>query len=69
MFVELTFLISKCLSKTPVVRVSSAKIKSASLKTLRARLVISSKFPTGVGTKYKTPMRPADNLDKNKHKT
>ena len=45
-----SFLISKCLSKTALVRVSSAKIKSTFLSTSIARNVISSKFPTGVGT-------------------
>ena len=34
----------------PVVRVSSAKIRSASFSTRIARNVISSKLPTGVGT-------------------
>ena len=43
------FCISKCFSKMPVVRVSSAKIRSASFSTRIARNVISSKLPTGVG--------------------
>ena len=45
------FLISKCLSNMPEVRVSSAKITSASFSMRRARSVMSSRLPTGVGTK------------------
>lgn len=41
---------SKCESRIPVVRVSSANIKSASLRIRKARNVMSSKLPTGVGT-------------------
>jgi predicted PurR-regulated permease PerM len=52
----ITFLISKCFSKIPEVRVSSARIKSASFRTLIALNVISSKFPTGVGTTYSFPI-------------
>ena len=44
------FCISKCFSRIPVVRVSSARIRSASFNTRIARKVISSRFPTGVGT-------------------
>ena len=50
------FFISKCLSSMPEVRVSSAKTTSASLSMRKARRVISSRFPTGVGTKYNVPM-------------
>ena len=41
----------------PEVRVSSANIKSASFNTRMARKVISSKFPTGVGTTYSFPIK------------
>ena len=44
------FCISKCLSRIPVVRVSSARMRSASFSTRIARNVMSSRFPTGVGT-------------------
>ena len=37
-------------------RVSSAKIRSASFSTLMARRVMSSRLPTGVGTIYKVPI-------------
>ena len=46
----MAFFISKCFSKMPEVRVSSAKIKSASFRMRMALKVISSRFPTGVGT-------------------
>ena len=44
--------ISKCFNNFPLVRVSSAKIKSTSFSTRMARKVMSSKFPIGVGTIY-----------------
>ena len=37
--------------KMPVVRVSSARIMSASFRRRTARNVMSSRFPTGVGTR------------------
>ena len=40
----------------PDVRVSSASTRSASLSILTARKVMSSMFPTGVGTRYKVPI-------------
>lgn len=46
----------KCLSKIPVVRVSSASTKSASFRVRMARSVMSSILPTGVGTMYKMPI-------------
>ena len=48
--------ISKCLSNFPLVRVSSARIKSASLSTRIARKVMSSRLPIGVGTINNFPM-------------
>ena len=42
--------ISKCFKSLPLVRVSSAKIKSTSFKTAIALKVMSSKLPMGVGT-------------------
>ena len=48
---------SKCLSNFALVRVSSAKIKSASLSTRMARNVISSRLPMGVGTIYNFDMK------------
>ena len=50
------FLMSKCFSRMPEVRVSSANTKSASLRMRMARIVISSIFPTGVGIIYKVPI-------------
>ena len=44
------FCMSKCLRSTLVVRVSSAKMRSASFRALMPRKVMSSKFPIGVGT-------------------
>lgn len=46
----------KVFQHIPEVRVSSARIKSASFRTLIALNVISSKFPTGVGTTYSFPI-------------
>ena len=40
----------KCLSSTPLVRVSSASIKSTLCSTSTALGVISPRLPTGVGT-------------------
>ena len=46
---------SKCLSSTPLVRVSSASTMSAALRTSTALGVMSPRFPTGVGTMYNLP--------------
>lgn len=43
--------ISKCLSRKPVFRVSSARIRSTSFSTSSARSVMSPRFPIGVGTR------------------
>ena len=42
---------SKCVRSFRLFLVSSAAIRSASLSTLTARMVISSRFPIGVGTR------------------
>ena len=44
------FCIWKCFRSIPDVRVSSARMRSASLRIRMARSVMSSRFPTGVGT-------------------
>ena len=44
------------ISRMPDVRVSSANIRSASFRMRTARSVISSRFPTGVGTINSVPM-------------
>ena len=44
-------LISKCLSRLPEVRVSSARMPSTSFRMRMARRVMSSKLPMGVGTR------------------
>ena len=44
--------LSKCFNNMPLVRVSSAKIQSTSRRTEIALNVMSSRFPTGVGTTY-----------------
>ena len=51
------------------VRVSSAKTTSASFSMRMALNVISSIFPTGVGTRYNMPILVANILQKiNKHR-
>src|SRR5574344_2410478 len=50
-------LISKCFNRIPDVLVSSANIKSASFKIRIALRVMSSIFPTGVGTIYRIPIK------------
>ena len=47
---------SKCFSRMPLVRVSSASTTSASFRMRMARSVMSSIFPTGVGTIYSMPI-------------
>ena len=42
-------------SRTLLVLVSSARIRSASFRTFTALNVMSSRFPTGVGTMYRIP--------------
>jgi len=48
--------IPKCFNRLPLVRVSSANIRSHSFSRLSALNVMSSKLPTGVGTTYSFPV-------------